>query len=106
MYYNWRNPAGATRGSFLAKTILGLYWPSSAAMKNIFEVLRDKETHLGRLRIEVDALRIVAPLLVDGSVERREVEPARPSDLAWTPTLQKNKWPLKAGGPAPTYSDS
>jgi hypothetical protein len=33
-------------------------------------------------------------------------EVTRPPDLAWTPALQKNKWPLKVGTPAPTYTDS
>jgi hypothetical protein len=68
-------------------------------MKNIYEVLRNKELDLARLRTEVDALRFVAPLLSD-------VEPAHQPDVAWTPALQKNKWPTKMGHPASTYSDS
>jgi hypothetical protein len=85
---------------------LSLYRLSLAAMKNIYEVLREKEMDLARLRTEVDALRFVAPLLADRIAEPGDDEVTRPPDLAWTPALQKNKWPLKVGTPAPTYTDS
>jgi hypothetical protein len=75
-------------------------------MKNIYEVLRNKEMDLVRLRTEVDALRLVAPLLSDRSAEADDVDPMSQLDAAWAPALQKNKWPLKVGHPAPTYSDS
>jgi hypothetical protein len=75
-------------------------------MKDIYEVLRSKEMDLVRLRTEVDALRFVAPLLADLIAEPSEVDGVRQPDLLWTPALQKNKWPLKVGHPAPTYSDS
>jgi len=71
-------------------------------MKNIFEVLREKELRLARLRTEVEALRFVAPLLTDPSENQSVHQP----DLAWAPVLQRNKWPLKVGDPAPTYLDS
>jgi hypothetical protein len=35
-------------------------------MKNPFEVLRTKEQELQRVKKEVEALRTIAPLLVDG----------------------------------------
>jgi hypothetical protein len=70
-------------------------------MKNIFEVLRNKEMDLVRLRTEVDALRIVAPLLAAVEEEDGPVP-----DTAWTPALPRNKWPLKVGHPTPTYTDS
>jgi hypothetical protein len=73
-------------------------------MKNIYEVLRNKEMDLVRLRTEVDALRLVAPLLA--IAEASEAEPVQQPDVAWTPALQKNKWPLKVGHPAPSYTDS
>ena len=75
-------------------------------MKNVYEVLRNKEMDLVRLRTEVDALRLVAPLLSDRSAEPGDVDAMSQLDGAWTPALQKNKWPLKVGHPAPTYSDS
>jgi hypothetical protein len=85
---------------------LGRCWPSLAAMKNIYEVLREKEMDLARLRTEVDALRFVAPLLAGRIAEPGDDNVVRQPDLTWTPALQKNKWPLKVGTPAPTYSDS
>ena len=75
-------------------------------MKNVYEVLREKEMALARLRTEVDALRFVAPLLADYVPESSEVERLSPPDFAWAPSLGKNKWPLKVGDAAPTYSDS
>jgi len=75
-------------------------------MKNIYEVLREKELDLARLRTEVEALRFVVPLLADQSGEPNHDSGVRRPDLAWSPALEKNKWPLKMGDPAPTYSDS
>jgi len=75
-------------------------------MKNVYEVLRSKEIDLGRLRKEVDALRIVAPLLAGRMPQPIEADPKTRPDLVWTPALEKNKWPLKVGQPGPTYSDS
>ncbi len=75
-------------------------------MKNIYEVLREKEMDLARLRTQVDALRFVAPLLSDRSGEANDDRVLRQPDLAWTLALERNKWPLKAEDPAPTYSDS
>jgi hypothetical protein len=75
-------------------------------MKDIYEVLREKEMDLARLRVEVEALRFVAPLLADRSGEPSDEAAVPRADLAWTPTLERNRWPLKPGGAAPTYSDS
>ena len=79
-------------------------------MKNVYEVLREKEMRLARLRTEVDALRIVVPLLADRSTEAGDdhvaYQPTDQPDLLWTPALDRNKWPLKVGNPAPSYSDS
>ena len=44
-------------------------------MKNVYEVLRQKEMELTRLEKEVEALRLVAPLLS----EEKESESARPA---------------------------
>lgn len=79
-------------------------------MKNVYEVLREKEMRLARLRTEVDALRVVVPLLADRSNEAGDdhvvYQPMVQPDLLWTPALERNKWPLKVGNPAPSYSDS
>ena len=45
-------------------------------MKNVYEVLRQKELELTRLEKEVEALRIAAPLL---SEEKELAEAAKPS---------------------------
>jgi hypothetical protein len=79
-------------------------------MKNVYEVLREKEMRLARLRTEVDALRVAVPLLADRSTEAGDdhavYQPMDQPDLLWTPALERNKWPLTLGNPAPTYSDS
>ncbi|HXM20674.1 MAG TPA: hypothetical protein VN948_05360 [Terriglobales bacterium] len=75
-------------------------------MKNVYEVLREKEMDLTRLRTEVAALRFVAPLLADRSGEPNDDPGGSRPNLAWTPALERNKWPLKTGDKAPTYSDS
>lgn len=75
-------------------------------MKNIYEVLRSKELDLVRLRTEVDALRLVAPLLAERMGESADLDAVSRPDAVWTPALQKNRWPLKVGHPSPTYSDS
>jgi len=107
VYYNRRIPAAATRSSFLHENYFrALAGPPLVAMKNVYEVLREKEMDLARLRTEVDALRFVAPLLSDRSSEPTEVEHIPRPDLAWTPALERNKWPLQVGDAAPTYSDS
>jgi hypothetical protein len=38
-------------------------------MKNVYEVLRQKELEVSRLKQEVEALRVAAPLLSDGEAE-------------------------------------
>ncbi|HEV2731213.1 MAG TPA: hypothetical protein VGV15_14375 [Terriglobales bacterium] len=39
--------------------------PQVSTMKNVYEVLRQKELELARLEKEVEALRVAAPLLSD-----------------------------------------
>jgi hypothetical protein len=57
-------------------------------MKNVYEVLRQKEMELTRLEKEVEALRVVAPLL---SEEKEAL-----SDMA------KSALPTAVNGPQPT----
>jgi len=56
-------------------------------MKNVYEVLRQKEMELTRLEKEVEALRLVAPLL---SEEKEMVE------------IPKSVLPAAVNGPQPT----
>ena len=45
-------------------------------MKDIYELLRQKELEISTLEIEVEALRIVAPLLSDDSEVSNENQPS------------------------------
>ena len=54
-------------------------------MKNIYEVLRHKETEIERLKKEVQALRVVAPLLEE---ELLTEVPAAPPPVRAYPTVQ------------------
>ena len=51
-------------------------------MKNIYEVLREKESQLRQAQAEVEALRIAAPLLADAKEETENVNgnPRRPNN--------------------------
>jgi len=58
-------------------------------MKNVYEVLRQKELELTRLEKEVDALRVAAPLL---SEEKEQAEANKPS-LTAAPSPQPVRIP-------------
>ncbi|MGE5734864.1 MAG: hypothetical protein ACM34E_07230 [Acidobacteriota bacterium] len=46
-------------------------------MRDVYQILRKKETDLDRLRHEIDSLRIVAPMLADDEIEKElQAEPA------------------------------
>jgi hypothetical protein len=61
-------------------------------MKNVYEVLRQKELELTRLEKEVEALRIAAPLL---SEEPKEAISEQPK-----PTLTAPQQPIRIPSPA------
>jgi hypothetical protein len=48
-------------------------------MKNVYEVLRQKEMELTRLEKEVEALRLVAPLLSEEKESMSEVKSVMPA---------------------------
>ena len=54
-------------------------------MKNIYEVLRLKELEISTLEIEVEALRIAAPLLSDDGEFGND---DKPTSSRWTPPSQ------------------
>ena len=56
-------------------------------MRNVHEVLQQKEMELARVRQEVDALRCVAPLLSEPRSDPREVTAAEAG--------ARNRWPLR-----------
>lgn len=59
-------------------------------MKHIHEVLRQKEIDLVRVRREVEALRCVAPLLVE-----RDDQPGLHLETSRPEPARKNRWPLE-----------
>ena len=63
-------------------------------MKNVYEVLRQKELELARLEKEVEALRIAAPLL---SEEMKESMSEAPKPALTTPGQQQ---PVRMPTPA------
>jgi len=62
-------------------------------MRNVYQLLRQKELDLERVRREVEALRAVVPLLAE-----RSDSVVNQSGLSPSPDPQKNKWPLKVDG--------
>ena len=68
-------------------------------MKNVYEVLRQKELELTRLEKEVEALRVAAPLL---SEEKEQLaEAPKPSLTASGPQQPVRIPPVVAATPAP-----
>ncbi len=69
-------------------------------MKNVYEVLRQKELELARLEKEVEALRVAAPLLSDDKESVSEVSGNKPT-LASSNTIQQ---PIRVAQPAANTS--
>ncbi len=68
-------------------------------MKNVYEVLRQKELELSRLEREVEALRVAAPLLAEDNAVLAEATNNKPA-LANGPQ-QPIRIPQPAANPAP-----
>jgi hypothetical protein len=66
-------------------------------MKNVYEVLRQKELELARLEKEVEALRVAAPLLSDDKDLASESATAKPT-LTTAPPAQQQ--PIRIPQPA------
>jgi hypothetical protein len=65
-------------------------------MKNVYEVLRQKELEVSRLKQEVEALRVAAPLLSDGGAEDDRPSPRLQRAVNGTPQPQdrgEKGWP-------------
>jgi hypothetical protein len=71
-------------------------------MKNVYEVLRQKELELARLEKEVEALRVAAPLLSEESMA--EATSNKPTLASPTTTQQPIRIPQAAvnASPQPT----
>lgn len=70
-------------------------------MKNVYEVLRQKERDLARVRHEVEALRSVAPMLTE-----RNDQPTSRLEPVGMSANSFNRWPLKVEDNPPTYAES
>ena len=66
-------------------------------MKNVYEVLRQKELELARLEKEVEALRVAAPLLSDEKESVTDAAMAKPTLTAAAPAPQQ---PIRIPQPA------
>ena len=58
-------------------------------MKNVYEVLRQKELELSRLEKEVEALRVAAPLLSDGNEPISDTVTPKPTLATASPVPQQ-----------------
>jgi hypothetical protein len=59
-------------------------------MRNIYEVLRQKELDVSRLQKEVEALRVAAPLLLADGEAENDNQPTFPRAVNATPQLDHN----------------
>jgi hypothetical protein len=60
-------------------------------MKNVYEVLRQKELEVARLREEVEALRIAAPLLSEGEEAGSDHKPRLATSTTVNTTAQADR---------------
>jgi len=67
-------------------------------MKNVYEVLRQKELELARLEKEVEALRVAAPLLSDD----KELAPETVAKPAHSTPVAAPQQPIRIPQPAVT----
>ena len=65
-------------------------------MKNVYEVLRQKELELARLEKEVEALRVAAPLLSDEKDTNSENSSVKPAMATGTAAQQPIRIPQPA----------
>jgi len=70
-------------------------------MKNVYEVLRQKELELARLEKEVEALRVAAPLLSDDKEALAEATNNKPTLASSGTPQQPIRIPQPAVAPAP-----
>lgn len=62
-------------------------------MRELHQILREKEQDLARVRREVEALRFVAPLLLEREILEPSVE-LPPIEFSTPEMPSRNRWPL------------
>ncbi len=70
-------------------------------MKNVYEVLRQKELELARLEKEVEALRVAAPLLSEEKEAVAEISVSKPTLTGTSVAQQPIRVPQPAANPSP-----
>lgn len=60
-------------------------------MKDIYQVLREKEQAIARVRRELEALRFCAPMLAEAAEPLRSAAAPAPGS-----TVVENRWPAEA----------
>jgi hypothetical protein len=60
-------------------------------MKDVYEVLRQKELEMSRLETEVEALRVAAPLLSEDHEAGDAIRPAATRSTTSSPPVQVSK---------------
>jgi hypothetical protein len=70
-------------------------------MKNVYEVLRQKELELARLEKEVEALRVAAPLLSEDKESGADMANNKPTLATPTTTQQPIRIPQPAAAAQP-----
>ena len=65
-------------------------------MKNVYEVLRQKELEVSRLEKEVEALRLVAPLLSEDGEAENDNQPTLPRAVNDAPQNSRPVWEDRA----------
>jgi hypothetical protein len=70
-------------------------------MKNVYEVLRQKELELSKLEKEVEALRVAAPLLSDDKEAAADTAINKPTLASASPVQQPIRLPQPAVSAAP-----
>jgi len=62
-------------------------------MRDINEVLREKEAALAQINRELEALRIVAPLLTEESAQPMDLPKMEPERAESEPKFLRKRWP-------------
>jgi hypothetical protein len=65
-------------------------------MRDVYEVLRQKELEVSRLENEVEALRVAAPLLSEDGQAEDDNQPTLPRAVNDTPQPDHSGWQDKA----------
>src|SRR5208337_847393 len=101
---------GATNSSFLTNagrlhnlrsTALKSCCLRYRPMKNVYEVLRQKELELAKLEKEVEALRVAAPLLSEDKETVAEISNGKATIAGTLPPQQPIRIPQPAANPSP-----